>query len=291
MNFRTHLFMVIKHNRRQAAKTAAISISPPLPNDYFGARYFASTLGRFRSADPFNPILRFQTRSQLEAFLAQPQNWNEYAHTWNNPLLHTDPNGESVYVVLYTEGNSKGDTQLMRAAQTKASSIEGSHGFDSKKDTVLLRGVTTKADVANAFKAANDLGKTYGGVQQLNMFSHSGALDGPVLHDPNLAGNGNPNGATQFTASELKSLPALNWNQGAIANFYGCNTTDFAGNFADAQHVKSFGTSGTAYFSSRPDRLSPDGGGNLYLNDTWFNQHLVPGNMNPTASMDEHDPQ
>jgi RHS repeat-associated protein len=257
--------------------------------DYFGARYYSGAQGRFTSHDPFNPILRISKKSQFDLFLSQPQNWNAYSYTWNNPLRFVDPNGESVYIVLYTQGNSKADDELRRAANAKAAAIASSKGFDSKNDTVLVRGVTTKSDVANAFKAANDLGKTFGGVQQLNMFSHSGANDGVVLHDPAAISPANPHGATQFKGNELQSLPSLNWNDGATATFYGCNTTNFAGKFASTANVTSFGTTGTSYFSSRPDRLSPDKGASLYLIDTYFNQHLVPNFINYTKPMEEHD--
>jgi RHS repeat-associated protein len=257
--------------------------------DNFGKRYFGSSLGRFQTPDPFNPIFRFRKRSQFDAFLAQPQNWNQYPYAWNNPLRFADPSGESVYIVLYTTGNKiGGDDELKRAAQTKANEIETSKGFDPKKDTVLVAGVKTKADVTNAFKAANDLGKAFGGVQQLNMFSHSG-IEGPVLHGGPVD-TLHPNGGTQFTSEELKSLPALNWNQGATATFFGCNTTTFAGQFANDERITSFGTTGTSYFSSRPDRMAPDSGGSLYLIDTYFN-HVVPNFMNYTSSMEEHEPQ
>ncbi len=51
--------------------------------DYFGARYFASTLGRFTSPDP----LQASGRSTL------PQSWNRYAYVLNNPLRLIDPSG------------------------------------------------------------------------------------------------------------------------------------------------------------------------------------------------------
>jgi RHS repeat-associated protein len=51
--------------------------------DYFGARYFGSSLGRFNSPDP----LLNSGRPWL------PQSWNRYAYTLNNPLRFTDPTG------------------------------------------------------------------------------------------------------------------------------------------------------------------------------------------------------
>ncbi len=53
--------------------------------DYFGARYFAPVQGRFTSVDPL----------LLSAKTAQPQTWNRYTYTLNNPLVFVDPSGEA----------------------------------------------------------------------------------------------------------------------------------------------------------------------------------------------------
>jgi RHS repeat-associated protein len=53
-------------------------------NDYFGARYYASSMGRFMSPDP----------SQLYyADPTNPQSLNLYSYALNNPLKNTDPTG------------------------------------------------------------------------------------------------------------------------------------------------------------------------------------------------------
>ena len=59
--------------------------------DNFGARYNASSLGRFMTPDPLQP-----SRSHpllLQQFLADPQNWNKYAYGLNNPVKDTDQGG------------------------------------------------------------------------------------------------------------------------------------------------------------------------------------------------------
>jgi RHS repeat-associated protein len=54
-------------------------------NDYFGARYYASSMGRFMSPDP----------SQLYyADPTNPQSLNLYSYVLNNPLINIDPTGE-----------------------------------------------------------------------------------------------------------------------------------------------------------------------------------------------------
>jgi len=51
--------------------------------DYFGARYFSGAQGRFTSPDPLLNAGRPDN----------PQTWNKYAYTLNNPLKYTDPTG------------------------------------------------------------------------------------------------------------------------------------------------------------------------------------------------------
>ena len=51
--------------------------------DYFLARYYSSTQGRFISADPEN----------AGAGESEPQSWNGYAYVGNTPLIATDPFG------------------------------------------------------------------------------------------------------------------------------------------------------------------------------------------------------
>ncbi len=61
--------------------------------DYFGARYNASTLGRFLSPDPIQAN---------ELRIVNPQRWNEYAYSLNNPTTFTDPDGEDAIAVGFT---------------------------------------------------------------------------------------------------------------------------------------------------------------------------------------------
>jgi RHS repeat-associated protein len=64
--------------------------------DNFGARYYANAMGRFMSPDPIQHPS--QSSWDEETFLATPQRWNEYGYVLNNPLNHTDPNGDEIPV-------------------------------------------------------------------------------------------------------------------------------------------------------------------------------------------------
>jgi len=52
-------------------------------NDYFGARYYGSSMGRFMSPDPL----------MASAKIWDPQTWNRYTYGRNNPLKMIDPTG------------------------------------------------------------------------------------------------------------------------------------------------------------------------------------------------------
>ena len=57
-------------------------------NDYFGARYYASTMGRFMSPDWSAKIMPVPY-----AKLDNPQSLNLYAYVGNDPLIHVDADG------------------------------------------------------------------------------------------------------------------------------------------------------------------------------------------------------
>jgi len=60
--------------------------------DNFGARYNASSLGRFMTPDPSKLSLKH---------LLNPQKWNEYAYVLNSPLAYFDPDGQVEVKISY----------------------------------------------------------------------------------------------------------------------------------------------------------------------------------------------
>ena len=59
--------------------------------DFFGARYYTSTQGRFTSADPV--VLK-------KVRLTDPQRLNLFTYARNNPQKYIDPTGEDIHVAL-----------------------------------------------------------------------------------------------------------------------------------------------------------------------------------------------
>ena len=80
-------------------------------NDYFGARYYASSMGRWLSPD---------TDFNLKRILAEPQRWNRYAYVLNNPLILVDPNGLWDIYVFRPEAKGNSAAWNRAAADAKA---------------------------------------------------------------------------------------------------------------------------------------------------------------------------
>jgi RHS repeat-associated protein len=69
--------------------------------DYFNARYLSPHQGRFMSVDPGN----------AGASTGDPQSWNAYSYTINNPLLYVDPDGLAYRVCDAQGQNCSNDVQ------------------------------------------------------------------------------------------------------------------------------------------------------------------------------------
>jgi RHS repeat-associated protein len=176
--------------------------------DNFGARYFASTLGRFQSPDPL-----LNSGKPWE-----PQSWNRYAYVDNNPLRYTDPFGLFKWAKNCDEGTDaacKAERDRFRKAleNTKKAAEGLEKGSKERKqlEKALKRiGEEGKGNVRIAFGDAGttdgrpNLGLTVGNKITLNLNavdqlskdyqlnqSEAAALDaGLVAHEGEHAGAG-----------------------------------------------------------------------------------------------------
>ena len=89
-------------------------------NDYFGARYYSSTLGRFLSPDDGDGG---------DSDPRNPQSWNLYSYVLNNPLTNTDPDGHSVQVCT-TGSDGSQDCSLLSNDQYQAAQQAGNGGLN-----------------------------------------------------------------------------------------------------------------------------------------------------------------
>ncbi|HXG63695.1 MAG TPA: RHS repeat-associated core domain-containing protein, partial [Blastocatellia bacterium] len=114
--------------------------------DYFGTRYYSSLQGRFMSADaPF--------AGQDEQ---DPQTWNLYAYTSNNPLNRYDPDGQRWF---YKEENGKIVDVVWvdaNADGTYTSPGEGYTEFIPTEERPYLRVTNEEGTVAYRFGEGKD---------------------------------------------------------------------------------------------------------------------------------------
>ena len=157
--------------------------------DYFGARYYGSTMGRMLSPDAF----------YKDSHVGDPQSWNEYAYARNNPLRYVDPTGEnatvttnctttnnqttcnvniSASIAIYAApGSNLTQAQLDQAASTIQSSIQNAWTGSFTQDgvtydvtTQVTVSVAASQDAAMSSGAQNVIGMTNGPIQFSNGF-------------------------------------------------------------------------------------------------------------------------
>jgi RHS repeat-associated protein len=109
-------------------------------NDYFEARYYSSAMGRFISPDkPF-----------ADQHPANPQSWNLYSYTRNNPLTSVDTDGEAVKAL--------NDLALQRIQSTLPSDVQSqvTAGKDGMLDRASIDGIKSTDSNVVALKQLVD---------------------------------------------------------------------------------------------------------------------------------------
>ena len=120
--------------------------------DYFEARYYSASQGRFTSSDP---IALSMDR------LTDPQRINLYTYARNNPLAYIDPNGEDTIVTttkVYTFEIQRGGKAWSEHVIITVTETTVTRTDDNGK--VIQRGVSASATAVNAADAKNQLNDT-----------------------------------------------------------------------------------------------------------------------------------
>lgn len=123
-------------------------------NDYFGARYYGSGMGRFLSPDPGGFFAS-------EPF--DPQSWNLYSYAQDNPLANTDPDGyDCVYLNAAGTGIDRDYKGNITGMDSKSNSHEcHSHGGYWVDGTVTsVTAYTGSNDVWLQGQVTNEAGYT-----------------------------------------------------------------------------------------------------------------------------------
>jgi len=110
--------------------------------DMFGARYYASSLGRFMQTDP----------KAKSAHMLNPQSWNRYAYTLNNPLKYVDPDGMDVVLAANLSAKDRAYivNNLARMYATPAGKAMLQRADASKFTITVGTGHLGRTDLTNA---------------------------------------------------------------------------------------------------------------------------------------------
>jgi RHS repeat-associated protein len=98
--------------------------------DYFEARYYSNTQGRFTSVDPEND----------GANARDPQSWNGYAYARNSPLVYSDPDGRT-YTVC--DPNGKNCVEYKDSEFDKLRKGGPADGYTFKNGNIYYKGELT----------------------------------------------------------------------------------------------------------------------------------------------------
>jgi RHS repeat-associated protein len=114
-------------------------------NDYFGARFYNSNLGRFLSPD-----------DGTDQDPSDPQSWNLYAYGRNNPLKNIDPTGNACVVAAdgsHSDDNSGGEScAAVDAANAQHQAnvvVNGTPG--NAAGSLALNGLMALSNMANDY--------------------------------------------------------------------------------------------------------------------------------------------
>ena len=142
--------------------------------DYFTARYFGSSLGRFMSPDP------------MGGHPEDPQTLNRYAYVRNNPTTLTDPTGLDFYLRC-----SGGDTSTCQGGHVGTTDDKGKFTATVVTSDSIREGKNSASVDQNGVEVTTD-GKTYSGQYFDNPASHTTDAKGnDVNHNPvDLKGSG-----------------------------------------------------------------------------------------------------
>ncbi len=169
--------------------------------DYFQARYFSGAGGRFASADaPF-----------ADQGAADPQSWNLYSYTRNNPLKYVDPDGRGLSRwLLPLIGTPAGQQALVRGAQRYGRIVKsyGTRAYNAATrffntqfgQEVTQTGVETTVKVGDSGATSIDAGRQASGFRKGTFEIHKARQ---ARHEP---ANASKTGRSEFTHGDAQRL-------------------------------------------------------------------------------------
>ncbi|MEK6303428.1 MAG: RHS repeat-associated core domain-containing protein [Acidobacteriota bacterium] len=138
--------------------------------DYFLARYYSSAQGRFTSSDP---LLSSGT-------VYDPQTWNRYSYTLNNPLKYIDPLG--LYVWGAALGGNVNDVELRQRAGSDRNALRDANRIIGRRND-FRNALTSAAAARDALPGGADRDSAS---QSITAYGAEGAANGVTVTQGNL---------------------------------------------------------------------------------------------------------
>ena len=158
--------------------------------------------------------------TQMDPLCEQYPHLSPYAYCAGNPVNAIDPDGQRIFMLFYTIGNRRGDDMFKAAAETRMADIMSTSNYQKEQDIVILRSIQDLGQIEELVKGiVNDYSEVYGKTAEFSIWSHAG-LDGPTgtVETSHYAVDRN-----QMSIDGWSSIN-FNWEQNAIAGFFGCKT-------------------------------------------------------------------
>jgi RHS repeat-associated protein len=185
-------------------------------NDYFGARYYASSMGRFLSPDwaaKIEPV--------PYAKLDNPQSLNLYAYVGNNPLTRFDPDGH------YVCSGSKDQCAQIQTGLNLAKAAVKDLGADSKEGKAIQKVI----DFYGKAGDKNGVNVSFASMKQGQLGSAELGKDGHSVNikfdlgQINSAGRGTSEGAGMFSFGLRAGVEIHEGTHGVDERAWGHNPT------------------------------------------------------------------
>ncbi len=151
------------------------SSTPPGPRPYFGARYYASNIGRFTTTDP-----AYTYRENI----LDPQRWNKYAYGRNNPFRYVDPNGEDIWDIANGTANAFGSNFWLGSGRQTGNADFATGQFVGDVASIVVGALEVTGGEAAAGTGAAAFGLGAVGT------AGSGGVGSPVTVPVTIAGGG-----------------------------------------------------------------------------------------------------
>jgi RHS repeat-associated protein len=171
--------------------------------DYFKARFYSSTMGRFTGVDPYDINIERQhaygtdeADSVFTDYLSQPKRWNRYVYCQNNPLRNVDPDGRNDEKWKEDTVEILGKTVKVQVSLNIKDEDMRNDIIKKIKDVGIL--INERAATAETKLTADEI-KTIHGVKRFRVYAQG---------DPGMLGNTFELPAHRVLVSTVESLAA-----------------------------------------------------------------------------------